>query len=210
MSLPTDTAHRAIRFASLARLLSWAAAALALGIVILFLVQAGLFNAMTPKERPPVITPPDPDKITSTDSTVNGLDKENQPYVVTAVKGWQDAATPSLVHMETVEGHFRRPSGAEYTVTANTGAYDTKIKELDLAGAVKIVQADRFTALMEKAHVVVEDKKLTSDVAVDVTFGSGHIKANGMEITDDGARILFLNGVKARFSQAAAKGDGQP
>ena len=46
MSLPTDTAHRAIRFASLARLLSWAAAALALGIVILFLVQAGLFNAM--------------------------------------------------------------------------------------------------------------------------------------------------------------------
>ena len=116
---------------------------------------------------------------------------------------------PSLVHMETVEGLFRRPSGAVYTMTAKTGSYDTKIKELDLAGDVTIVQPDRFKAVMEKAHVVVEAKRLTSDVPVDVTFTTGSIKANGMEITDDGARILFLNGVKARFSQAAAKGDGQ-
>jgi lipopolysaccharide export system protein LptC len=210
MSLPTDAAHRAIRFANLARLASWVALALAIGFVILFLVQAGLFNALTPKPTPPVTAPPDPDKVTATDSTVNGLDKQNQPYEVTAVRGWQDVATPSLVHMETVEGKFHRPGGKTYNVTAETGAYDTKIKELDLAGHVKIVQPDRFTALMDRAHVVVEDKKLTSDTPVDVTFPTGTIKANGLEITDDGARILFLNGVKARFSQATPKGDGQP
>jgi lipopolysaccharide export system protein LptC len=209
MSLPTDAAHRAIRFANLARLASWVALALAIGFVILFLVQAGLFNALTPKPTPPVTAPPDPDKVTATDSTVNGLDKQNQPYEVTAVRGWQDVATPSLVHMETVEGKFHRPGGKTYNVTAETGAYDTKIKELDLAGNVTISEKDRFTAVMDKAHVVVDEKKLTSEVPVDVRFGSGTVKANGMQITDDGARILFLNGVKARFSQEPATGGGQ-
>ena len=42
------------------------------------------------------------------------------------------------------------------------------------------------------------------------TFGSGTVNANGMQITDDGARILFLNGVKARFTAAEGKGDDNP
>ena len=85
---------------------------------------------------------------------------------------------------------------------------------LDLEGNVTIVEKDRFTATMDKAHVVVEEKKLTSDVPVDVQFTSGSIQANGVQITDDGRHILFLNGVKARFSQGSTaqgetQGDGQ-
>lgn len=184
--------------------------AAAVGFVALFFIQAGMFNALAPDDGPAPTAPPNPDQITATDSTVNGIDRENQPYEVTAAKGWQDETIPTLVHLETVAGKFRRASGAEYTLTAATGAYDTKVRELDLKGAVTIVQKDRFTAVMEQAHVVVENKTLTSKVPVDVTLPSGSIRANGLEITDDGARILFLNGVKARFSQAAAKGDVQP
>jgi lipopolysaccharide export system protein LptC len=211
MSSPTDTAaRRALRWAGLSRLLSWLATAIGIGFVGLFLYQAGLFALLQPGEpaAPPAVNP---DQITATTSTVNGIDKENQPYQVKAERGWQDSKVPTLVHLETVEGQFRRASGAEYTLTARTGAYDTKAKELDLEGQVTIVQKDRLTAVMEKAHVVVEEKKLTSGVPVDVTFGTGTIRANGIEITDDGARILFLNGVKARFDSATAgKGDANP
>lgn len=198
-----------MRWAGVARLLSWAAIAVGAGFVALFLYQAGLFALLLPDEPvlPPVITP---DQITATTSTVNGIDKENQPYQVKAQRGWQDSKNPELIHLEIVEGQFRRPSGAEYTLTSKTGAYDTKVKALDLEGQVTIVQKERFTAIMEKAHVVVEEKKLTSDVPVDVTMADGVIKANGMEITDDGARILFLNGVKARFGAETAKGDAKP
>jgi lipopolysaccharide export system protein LptC len=210
MSSPTNTAaSRALRWAGLSRLLSWLAVLVGASFVGLFLYQAGLFALLLPEEPapPPVVNP---DQITATTSTVNGMDRENQPYQVKAEKGWQDSKIPTLVHLETVEGKFQRPSGAQYTLTARTGAYDTKVKALDLEGQVTIVQKDRFTALMEKAHVVVEEKKLTSNVPVDVTFGSGTIKANGMEITDDGAKILFLNGVKARFGAETAKGDANP
>lgn len=208
-SLTDSAAKRALRWAGLSRLLSWVAIAIGAGFVGLFLYQAGLFTLLLPSEpvAPPAVNP---DQITATTSTVNGIDKENQPYQVKAEKGWQDATVPTLVHLEIVEGQFRRPSGAEYTLTAKTGAYDTKVKELDLEGNVTIVQKDRLTAVMEKAHVVVEEKKLTSGVPVDVKLPTGTIKANGMEITDDGARILFLNGVKARFGAETAKGDAKP
>ena len=207
MSSPTDQAHRALRRARLARLASWLAAAAGLGFIIAFLAQAGLFSALMPRE--PQAPPPQvqADQITAVQSTVNGLDREKQPYEVTAARGWQDENVPSRVHLEAPEGRFRRPQGAEYTISAKTGLYDSETKTLDLAGSVVLEQAERFEAQMEKATIVVEEKRLSSDSPVTANFGSGTVNANGMQITDDGARILFLNGVKARFDVPQAQGD---
>ena len=206
MSSPTDRARKAADRARLASGLSWLAGALGLGFVLAFLVQAGLFSAMLPGE-PPAKPESRNDQITAIDSTVTGMDNQKQPYEVTAKRGWQDEATPSLVHLEEPEGVFRRPGGTEYTLSAETGLYDTVAKKLDLAGNVELEQKDRFKARMDRANVVVEEKRLVSDSPVAVDFGSGTVNANGMQITDDGARILFLNGVKARFDVPQAQGD---
>ncbi|MCA3574069.1 MAG: LPS export ABC transporter periplasmic protein LptC [Aestuariivirga sp.] len=209
MSSPTDTARKAVRRAALARGLSWLAAALGLGFVVMFLVQAGLFSALVPQEPAPA---PEvrPDQISAVQSTVSGIDREQQPYEVTAKRGWQDDKNPSLVHLEEPEGRFRRAAGTEYTIRADTGLYDTGTRKLDLAGNVILERKDRFAARMERANVVVEEKRLVSEGPVAVTFGSGTVDANGMQITDDGGRILFLNGVKARFDAPQAKGDATP
>jgi hypothetical protein len=63
---------------------------------------------------------------------------------------------------------------------------------------------------MEKAHVVIEQKSLTSDVPVTVTFADGNISANGLSITNDGNNILFTKGVKAHFGGVSLQGDGTP
>jgi hypothetical protein len=60
---------------------------------------------------------------------------------------------------------------------------------------------------MEKAHIEMEKKNLVANVPVLVEMGSGTITANGLKISNDGKNILFLNGVKARFTEAAKKGD---
>ena len=209
MSSPTDQARKAVRRAGLARAMSWLAAALGVAFVLAFLVQAGLFSALVPEAPQP---PPEtrPDQISAVQSTVTGIDRERQPYEVTAKRGWQDEATPNLVHLEGPEGRFRRPTGVEYTISAETGLYDTTARKLDLSGNVVLEQKDRFKARMEKANIVVEEKRLVSESPVAVSFGSGTVNANAMQITDDGARILFLNGVKARFDAPQAKGDVNP
>ena len=213
MSSPTRAARKAIRAATLSRLLSWLAAAIGIGFIVTFLAQAGLFESLLPGgSQPPQSPQPavEPDRITSGASTVNGIDNEKQPYEVTAKRGWQDGATPNLVHLEEPVGQFRRASGTKYSITGATGLYDTKTKSLDLEGEVVLEQEGRFTARMDKASIAVNEKKLTADTAVKASFASGTVDANGMQITDDGARILFLNGVKARFTASEGKGDVNP
>lgn len=210
MSSPTKAARRAVRSATLSRLLSWLAAAIGIGFVLAFLAQAGLFRALMPREAAPPPPAVEPDRITAGVSTVNGIDDEKQPYQVTARRGWQDGKTPNLVHLEEPVGVFRRASGVKYTITGSSGLYDTKLKSLDLDGNVVLEQEGRFKARMDKANIVVKEKKLVADTPVTAQFGSGTVDANGMQITDDGARILFLNGVKARFTAAEGKGDTNP
>lgn len=209
MSSPIDPARKALRRAGLARFVSWLAAAVGVGLVLAFLSQAGLFSFFLPK---PLLPPPTakPDQITATQSTVSGFDKQKQPYTVKALSGWQDNATPTLVHLEEPEGVFHRAEGSEYTIRADHGRYDTHVKALDLDGNVVLEQKERFTARMAKANVLVEEKKLVSDTPVAVTFTSGTVHANGMQITNDGDRILFLNGVRARFEAPQAEGDANP
>ncbi|MBC8038152.1 MAG: LPS export ABC transporter periplasmic protein LptC [Rhizobiales bacterium] len=203
-------ARRAVVKARLAPMLSWMAVVAGLSFVAVFLVQAGLFAYLVPKEKVATAEVDNPEQITSYDSTITGVDKDNQPYELKAKRGWQDKARPELIHLETVAANFRKSTGEAYNVTSKTARYNSKIKEVDLEGAVAITEVNRFTATMEKAHVVVGDKKLTSDVPVEVTFNGGTVRANGMQITNDGADILFLNGVKAHFEDAAAKGDTSP
>ena len=209
MSSPIDPAQKALKRAGLARFASWLAAAVGLGLVVAFLAQAGLFSVFMPKPQAPPSSAK-PDQINATQSTVSGFDRQKQPYEVKARYGWQDNATPSLVHLEEPTGVFHRAQGAQYTIRADRGLYDTGVKTLDLDGNVVLEQKERFTARMAKANVLVEEKKLVSNSPVAVTFTSGTVNANGMQITDDGSRILFLNGVKARFGAPQAEGDANP
>jgi lipopolysaccharide export system protein LptC len=151
-----------------------------------------------------------PEQVSATNTSIEGFDRQQQPYQVSAKHALQDKDISHHVHLEEITGSFKKLSGDIYDVAAPRGLYDTKTEELELDGGVQIIAKDRFTANMEKAHVSVKDKKLVSHtpVAVDLK-GGGRIDAGGVEISDDGSRILFTNRVKANFKQPA-KGDGSP
>jgi lipopolysaccharide export system protein LptC len=215
MSSPIETAASgssrraaaAARRARLAPVISLVAMLLGAIILIVFLVQAGFFNALVPHPATPGFTVEKPDQITGQFSRMGGFDRQNQPYEVTAQSGYQDAANPSLVHMDQITGKFQKVTGAAYDLTATSGIYDTKAKDMDLEGQVKITSEGRFTATMARAKVNIDKKSLVSDVPVEVLTDSGKISANGLQITNDGNNILFLNGVKAHFEAASKKGD---
>lgn len=200
----------AARRARLAPILSWAALAFGLGLVIVFLVQAGLFSALRPKPAPPPLTVEMPEQIAGAYARIAGFDSQNQPYVITAKKGYQDKETADMVHLEDLTGTFQRKSGQSFELFSSAGLYHAKVKEMDLEGRVRIVEEGRFTATMAKAHVELEKKNLVSDVPVVVEMEAGTIQANGLRVDNDGNNIKFLNGVKARFNQIMKKGDTTP
>jgi lipopolysaccharide export system protein LptC len=209
MSSLTDSAVGMTRF-QFARAVSIGSLCLALGLVAAFVYQAGLFQALVPRPVEPGPQAPLAGQTTVSDSRATGFDRENQPYDVNAAAARQDDKSPDRVFLTTVAGIFKRRSGDTFKLTANAGLYNTTAKELDLEGDVTLISEGRFTARMAKAHVVVAEKKLTSNTAVTVDLGSGQIDANGLEITDDGKKILFSNGVRAKFRAKGQLGDGKP
>jgi lipopolysaccharide export system protein LptC len=204
----TDKLLRAAaRRARLAPILSWIAAAGGLGLVLLFALQSGMFSALLPKavQVPPTVDKPE--QISGQKSRIAGFDRQQQPYEITADEGFEDKTNANLAHLKTVVGNFRKANGQSYQLLSATGLYNSKTKDMELQGGVKILQADHFTTTMDKAHVNVETKDLVSDVPVLVVMPTGTIKANGMKITNDGNNIVFLNGVKAQFELTSDKGD---
>ncbi|MBM3520319.1 MAG: LPS export ABC transporter periplasmic protein LptC [Alphaproteobacteria bacterium] len=198
--------RRAILLSRLAPYLSWAAGFAGVGLVVLFLIQAGLFANLMPQADLTLPTIEKPKQITSEEVTLAGTDKSDQPYHITATRGWQDKDRSELYHMEKMAAKLRRPSGEPYDVTAERATYNDKEKGLDLEGSVVIAEPGRFTARMERAHVKVEDKNLSSNSPVDVELGGGKIHANGLEMTNGGNNIFFLNGVKASFTTGTKEG----
>jgi len=215
MSSRTDAIHRVPRGRTakaaarsrMAPFFSGAFALVVLGLIAVFLYQAGTFTS-----KPKLVDIPSlpTDQVTVTDSTITGLDKQQQPYSISARTAVQDKDKPNFITLDEVQGATNRSNGEPITFQSLKGFYNSDVKTLDLATDVVIKSEGRFTARMDKAHVIVQEKRLTSNVPVAVELSTGTINANGVEITNDGNNILFLNGVKAHFEKSQSKGDSTP
>ncbi len=221
MSSPTDLSRaqgdgfdparvrRAQRRHTLSKPLSYGAGVLALGLVLVYASQLGLFDGVV-GGPPPVPAPvTSPDLMTGKNATISGIGKNNEPFTVNAKSGIQDRDKETLVHLQTVNGMFQRPGGEQLLVDAARARYETNTKLLHLEGAVTFNEAGRFTALMEGAEVNTETQTLVSQSPVTVNVIGGTIRADTFTVTDQGQRMLFKGGVKARFvTEDHQTGDG--
>lgn len=194
------------------RSLAWLSFAVAAAMVVLLAYQAGTLTSFRvgsqAKDGMPsrsVATPSDKE-VTVSQSRFTGFDKEQQPFTVMARNASQDENDENRVQLEDVEAQLKRRSGTNVAIRSRNAQYDAKSKTIELEGNVTVISEDGFVAKMEKANVNIGEHRLRSDVPVEVVSPSGVIRSNGMEIIDDGARILFFNRVRATFGGEARKG----
>jgi lipopolysaccharide export system protein LptC len=215
MSLPTEpivqrpSARRAQQRSNLAGAVGVAALAGAVGLIGLFVWQAGVLAPPAPQTVKTNDVIEKPDQITSQNASISGRDKSNRPFEIKAKSGEQDKLIDSLVHMQSVTSVFERANGQKLDVTSERGQYDRKTKALELSGNVVFSEGVRFKAVMSKAAINTEDQSLASKSPVKVDMQGTMIEADSLTVTDSGTRILFKGGVKARFNmKTKATGDG--
>lgn len=182
-----------------ARLASWGLFGVAGALAAVFVVHVARFEATAPSRETPASTAPVSDQVVVKRSTLTGFDKDRQPYSLSAGSAVQDTAEPNLVHLKDVAGELRRRSGDILGVAADTALFDSKAEMLQLERDVTLVAAGRFVAEMAKAAVTLSDKRLRSEGPVHVTFDRGEITAGGLEITDEGNRVVFFNRARMTF-----------
>jgi hypothetical protein len=101
--------------------------------------------------------------------------------------------------MNQIVGKLRRADGRKMDINATTGLFDTRDKSLTLDGNVKIELQNTFVASMSTASVDVQKKALKSQADVLVEMDGGQIFSSGIEVSDNGAYVLFRSRVKAQF-----------
>jgi LPS export ABC transporter protein LptC len=177
------------------------------GIVLLAIVGAGLLVVWPFLPTPPVAPdatmtrqPEMPEQPVSYAPHITGVDKNELPYEISASKGYQDSQTKNIVHLENVNGKFRRASGSDMLVESLSGRYKRDIKILHLEGSVVITEP-RFEAKMEKAAIDVSKRTLTSESPVKVKMPDSEVTADSLLAESNGERLLFRGRVKAHFDR---------
>lgn len=199
-----------------ARRLAWLSLGLALGLLAVLAYQAGSFTNLVPQhqdisnaETSQAEQTLSGQEVTVSQSRFTGFDKQQQPFTVSARNAVQHEDDKNKVRLVEVEAQLKRKTGEKVAIKSEKALYDAKSRTIDLNGNVIIVSADGFVAKMDQARVNIDEHRLRSDVPVEVVSPSGVIRSNGIEIIDDGARILFFNRVKATFGGGDRKGTVQ-
>ena len=211
MSSPTElsvTARRAQSRSGLSGLLGGIAASGALGLMALFIWQAGVLAPPSPQDVKTADKVAKPEQITSQNASIAGTDKNNLPFEIRAKSGEQDKLLEHVVHMQAVTSVFERPSGSKLDVSSDTGRYDRKTKALELDGNVVFSEGTRFRAVMQKASIDTQYQSLASQSPVKVDMQGTKIEADSLEVSAGGTRLLFKGGVKAHFEKKKNTGDG--
>lgn len=208
--MPTDVAPLRRPPPSLLRLAGPFALVAIMVLLATFFWQTGAIQppASSETKAAPVIAKPD--QATASGTTYSGVDQQNRPFAINAAAAEQSLEDKNLVLLQTVDGVFERPSGQGLTVTAPQAQYRVDKKALALEGGVTFVEPGRMTAQMLRAQVDVNTMELTSEGPVEVLMNNTMISAQSLKVSENGARIHFKGGVKARFmTKPASKGDGE-
>lgn len=186
-----------------------AAGAAAVGLLAVFVIQTGALRPAGPETSDEPAAVEYPDQVSGSSATISGYDKNQKPFAIRAARGQQDKSVKTLVHLQDVVGNFERTTGRSMDVSASAARYDTKTRKFELEGNVILSEGGRMKAVMETAEIDTADQSLRTASPVTVDMQGASIKAGSLAVSENGTRVLFKGGVKARFmTNTAPAGDG--
>jgi lipopolysaccharide export system protein LptC len=134
-------------------------------------------------------------KITMEAPRLSGYTSDNRAYEMNASAAAQDLTNPGLVELKGIRAKVELQDNALVNVTAATGAFDVKSKILTLASEIVLVSSTGYEARLDEATFDVQKGHIVSKKPVEVLMLSGTLKANRLEMTDNGAVARFDGGV---------------
>lgn len=152
-------------------------------------------------------------KVVMANPKLEGVTRQNLPYVMTADRAIQDGLTGGPIRLEGIDA--RLPLNADTTaeLDADSAIYDRDRNTVDFDSVLNVTTDDGLTARLTTAHVDIEKGDLSTDQAVAITLDGADIEANSMKILESGNVFVFENRVRVQIAprerQAADNDTGE-
>ncbi len=132
-----------------------------------------------------------PDSLTMLNARFEGVDDENRPFTLTADEATQTTNDENLIRLELPKVDVTLEDGTWLALTAREGHYRRDTQMLDLNGEVTLFHDRGFELRTQTARIDLEAGAARGADAVEGQGPFGNIVAEGFEVLDRGARVLF-------------------
>jgi len=140
--------------------------------------------------------------IGATEARYAGLDKNGEPYEVTAAQASQDPDRPDFINLNVPRATLRDGEATTLT-TAEKGFYQRETQMLELSDNVILereIQGQTFTLRAPSALVSINDEIVTSDSGVKGEAESGRLRADKMKVYNEERRMVLQGNVVMKFT----------
>lgn len=126
---------------------------------------------------------------------LTGFTKDGRGYNITARAAAQDLSKTNVIELDDIIANFTLSSSGNTELTAVKGVYDAKADIVQLTEGIVIKSTAGYEGKLTDAVIEVKKGHVVTTNPVDITFNNGSLRADKMEIFDNGARAMFEGGV---------------
>jgi lipopolysaccharide export system protein LptC len=147
--------------------------------------------------------PIDPGKVTLSGTKIvmelprlTGFTTDSRPYEMIAHTAMQDLTRPDILELKDIDAKVETKDGQHVTIKSINGIYDTKGEVLKLNNHITLSTASGYEGRLSEATVHVASGRVVSESPVEVKLPNGMLHANRLEVTENGAVVVFGRGVE--------------
>lgn len=186
-------------------------------IPVVILMIAGVILAATYLNNKLKNSPFDPGDISVSGTKVimksprfTGFTKDGRPYEMTADTAAHDITRPDIVDLKDIDANVALQDGQHVTVKSINGVYDSKAEVLKLNDHIVLKTTSGYEGRLSEATVYVASSRIVSESPVEMKLPNGLLHANRLEVTDNGAVVLFGGGVELDLDPQKTQPQSRP
>lgn len=145
---------------------------------------------------------------------LSGFTKDGRGYNITARAATQDLSRPNVIELDGIVANFTLTSNGQTELTATKGIYDAKADVVQLTEGIVIKSTAGYEGKLADAMIEVKKGHVVTANPINIVFNNGSLRADRMEIFENGARANFEGGivmfVKLPPNPAAASANAEP
>jgi len=185
--------YLARRHSRLVRRLRWAVPAGAVIGVSLLAMSSVLSRINIPKL--PRIVGISGTRLTMEVPHIGGFTRDGREYKMSAASAVQDLTKPDVLELSGIKGTTVTKDNQTIELSAVAGLYATKSQLLTMTDGIDITTTDGKHAVLSEAQVDTQKGNIVSNKPVKVEFPNGDLRADGVEIFNNGELMHFFGAV---------------
>lgn len=135
-------------------------------------------------------------KISMQQPRLSGYTSDSLPYELSARVASQDLANPGVIELLDLRGQLKTKDQGMLEITARTGSYEVKADLLRLSDNILLQLDNGYEARLHEAAIDIKKGTIVSEHRIETKFPNGTLGANRLDISENGAVVLFSQGVE--------------